>query len=573
MSSKGSKKKLIKKTVSVKEKSDSFNSLLSIIIGLYTFLMLCIFPLYMEKKYINLGEAKYHFFYFVSLVLLTISLVIYIISIFNQKNDDKMIMKKPNITQFFLLAFFIVSTFSFLFSFIFINDSSERAEVFNCALNGFYGWHMGYCSQVIFVLIFFFISKYWKWSPFTIISMLSIAALVYLIAVLQRFNIDILELYTNYYPDGTSARLDHQYIEKFVSTLGQTTWYSSYALLILPFGMIMYSISSKVSHKILCSIFIALGGASICTVNCDSGYVALLLIFVVLFWYSLESNKAFKNFLEICSIMLLTFRVIGILQNLFPEKMITPTIETEALTSFINHSNIMLALTIAVICMCIIWNILCLDSENSSNTQKRFTPDITKIKWLRKVIIIGIPFVLITIVVLIVLVTQKKLPEFLSPLYNIGFLTFDNSWGNQRGFNWRMAVRAISESIAHGNIKNFFFGAGPDCFVTSMNKYCQPDVQIYWGGTPLACAHNEWLNMLVNEGIFGIIAYLGIFVTSAVRLGKAAYKEPFAIGCLAAILSYIGFNFFCYQQCICTPTIFIIMGIGELCIREASKND
>nr|MCR5634226.1 hypothetical protein [Lachnospiraceae bacterium] len=94
-------------------------------------------------------------------------------------------------------------------------------------------------------------------------------------------------------------------------------------------------------------------------------------------------------------------------------------------------------------------------------------------------------------------------------------------------------------------------------------------------GLQLACAHNEWLNMLVAEGVLGLFTYTAIFITEFSRLGKIAVKEPMAIPVMAAIAAYMGHNFFCYQQCICTPTIFIIIGIGEMVIKhtkaEAAK--
>ena len=44
---------------------------------------------------------------------------------------------------------------------------------------------------------------------------------------------------------------------------------------------------------------------------------------------------------------------------------------------------------------------------------------------------------------------------------------------------------------------------------------------------------------------------------------KKAARSPILIGILACVLSYVGHNLFCYQTVLCTPFIFLIMGIGE----------
>ena len=100
-----------------------------------------------------------------------------------------------------------------------------------------------------------------------------------------------------------------------------------------------------------------------------------------------------------------------------------------------------------------------------------------------------------------------------------------------------------------------------------MNKYCYEDVSVYWHGQQLACAHNEFLNMLITEGVLGLVAYIGIFIAAFRESMKIAWKEPAVVAFMAAIPAYIGHNLFCYQQCICTPEIFIIMGICLMMVR------
>ena len=93
------------------------------------------------------------------------------------------------------------------------------------------------------------------------------------------------------------------------------------------------------------------------------------------------------------------------------------------------------------------------------------------------------------------------------------------------------------------------------------------EVYEYWHGQALACAHNEWFNMLVTQGILGVIAYIGIFVTALIRGAKTAKYNPVVIPLMALVVAYMSHNFFCYQQCICTPVVFIAMAMIELQAR------
>ena len=98
--------------------------------------------------------------------------------------------------------------------------------------------------------------------------------------------------------------------------------------------------------------------------------------------------------------------------------------------------------------------------------------------------------------------------------------------------------------------------------------YYGEEAELLWGTKQLTNAHNEWMTMLINGGIFGAAAYLGVFMTSVGRLVRACRRDVLTAGIAAAVVSYMCYNFFCYQQVLCTPFVFICMGIGEYMLRE-----
>ena len=115
------------------------------------------------------------------------------------------------------------------------------------------------------------------------------------------------------------------------------------------------------------------------------------------------------------------------------------------------------------------------------------------------------------------------------------------------------------------------FGVGPDC----MGEYLYSDgsaellnlLYTVWPNERLSNAHCEWLTILVNLGLLGLISFGGIMITSVYRFLKkgAEHSEPYdsLVGaCGLAILAYSIHNAVSFQQVLNEPAMFVILGIG-----------
>lgn len=94
----------------------------------------------------------------------------------------------------------------------------------------------------------------------------------------------------------------------------------------------------------------------------------------------------------------------------------------------------------------------------------------------------------------------------------------------------------------------------------------------FWHNQLVPNVHNEWFNAVINYGIIGGAAYLGIFLSSGKSFLshgiKRAEENPVLFGIGLASIGYIAHNILCYQQLIGTPTIFILIGLGEALRRK-----
>lgn len=507
--------------------------------AIYVFLMLAIYPLYYQNKYFNMGDAKWQFFKYVTFaagIILIALFAWYVEEILRNGQITKYIEEiKVSYLDWFVLGYMILVLISVIFS-------PYKDQI----IWGYDGWYMGLIAQTCFVLIYFFVSRFWRYDCPAIVVYLAVAFIVFFMAVIMRFGLDPMEMYKD---------LDEQYIILFLTTIGQATWYSSYMCIIFPLGMFAFWHYDKKAVRILSGIFTSVGFMTMVTQNSDSAFIAFAVIFFVLFWISMESNKRFRRFLEVVIMCLASFKCMGVLQILLPDK----AVKLDKIPTFFCQSNLIWILLIVAIIAYIFY----------VNLEKKEKIQIEKFKIVRIILLFAVISGCIAVVTYVYLNTTGKLPESLRSDNN--YLLFDEYWGNNRGSSWIFAGKTFIAS----DLLRKLFGAGPDGFYGIVYHYFGAELVEKWGeNTVLTCAHNEWLNSIINLGLLGGIAYIGIFISAAKRFFVRSKEYPELIAIAIAVLSYMGHNFFCYQQIICTPTIFILIGAGEAIIRygKCGKN-
>ena len=171
----------------------------------------------------------------------------------------------------------------------------------------------------------------------------------------------------------------------------------------------------------------------------------------------------------------------------------------------------------------------------------------------------------VAVVVCIYLVSTGKVTGTF--LNRISYFNFDEHWGNNRGFTWKFTARMYKD---YGLIEKLV-GCGPDAYAGAAYAYDSASLRGFWGDSVLACAHNEWLNCLVDVGILGLITYLGSYVTAFLAFLKEWKYHPFFLGAATVVVSYFLHNLFCYQQIICTPIIFVVLGIAVALLRRKEE--
>ncbi|MDD3138131.1 MAG: O-antigen ligase family protein [Lachnospiraceae bacterium] len=482
-----------------------------------------------------MGEAKFQFFKHMSIIFFSITFVslAYHVFITRASIPWKNLWKHLSITDYFIIVYAILVWISFLLT-------PYKKD----AIWGYEGWYMGLISQMIFVMIYFLVSRFLEWKMFILHGSSIVSGIVFLLAILHRFQIDPLGMYDN-------LSMTNKIL--FLSTLGQATWYSSYMVIVLPLGIIAYWSAKRIEVRIAYGIYLVLGFASLVTQNSDSAFIALGLMIFTLFLVSLKATEKMERFLEIAMIMLITFKIIGLLQKTYPEKVVP----LEPLSIAASQGVGTWILLLVVLCAYLLLRF--------PDEKKPFRVIGNRI--LPKILVVLALLAVPVTLIMVYLTTTQQLPTVLQPLSSIGYLNFNNDWGNGRGFTWKYAAAMFME---YSPLRKLF-GCGPDCFAAYSYELHSAELTAKWGDSILTNAHNEWFTSLLFFGFAGVVAYGGIFISTVVTALKNIDKEPFLIAVVMSVLAYMGHNFFCYQQVVCTPIIFILMGFGRSIIIKIEK--
>lgn len=129
-------------------------------------------------------------------------------------------------------------------------------------------------------------------------------------------------------------------------------------------------------------------------------------------------------------------------------------------------------------------------------------------------------------------------------------ISFSSGTGSTRLIAWKIAIESWK---AHPLV-----GWGPNNFFYAFNQHYNPHSFLYgYGETWFDNAHNILLNTLTVQGLFGILAYLGIFVTAVAVLFKKRDEfiknKPLLVVGAAFLLAHLAQNISVFEN----PTSYL----------------
>jgi hypothetical protein len=305
--------------------------------------------------------------------------------------------------------------------------------------------------------------------------------------------------------------------------------------------------------RILSGIFSFAGFCTMVTQNSDSAYVALVGMLAVFFWFSVSSPERMERLAQILFLFVAATRFMYLALLIHPN----PILTLDTLSNFLVFHR---AMWIVLAAAAGLW----LAAYLAAKGEHEHYP-LRTVKIVRNVIFICIGIGIAAAGCILIMSAKSILPEGIAQVtQHIPYLTWSDSWGNGRGRTWSFSLQMFRDM----SILNKLFGVGPDGYAPYAYAFYSSRLTEMWGDRTLTNAHNEWMNAVINYGLLGATAYIGIFITSVKNFAKAQLERPEMVGFIACIVSYMCHNFFCYQQVCCTPFLFLIIGAGFYMLKQ-----
>lgn len=143
---------------------------------------------------------------------------------------------------------------------------------------------------------------------------------------------------------------------------------------------------------------------------------------------------------------------------------------------------------------------------------------------------------------------------------------FENDSANTRLLLWGSSLKAFVEKP--------FLGWGPENYIITSNKYYNAKYVTYGSESWFDHAHNKYFDVLVTQGIFGLLTYLSIFISIFYLLFKKQSNFLITITIIASFIAYLVQNFFSFEDLNVYLLFFTIVGflISESLNSEQSGN-
>lgn len=486
---------------------------LNVVLSVCLFLLIVVFPYYAPDGYVKLGANKFYFFRMVGLECLMLMLPAAVLLALLRKGNRRNPLSGTDWAMILYVTAVIVSYAC--------TQWKDRA------LWGTEGWSMGLMTQVMFVAVYFCVSRFSEKTAVWYALFLAASLGVFLIGILNRFSVDLLWSETD-----TPAF--------FISTLGNINWFCGYWSVVFPIGLVWYwsGEGNRFWKRAGLMLYAAAGFMVGVIQGSSSGFLVLGAVFLLLFLLSFQNGDRFLRWMELVMLFAMAALLTGIIKRIFPTALNYKN-EIEEYVTQCTVSGFLLGGATACYGM-----VRYLFKKKPEYMGKLFMALYG--------VAAGMAFVAGLMIV--------------AGLAGAGALQFDDHWGNGRGAAWRTGVQAFADMP----FLNKLVGIGPDCFGSYV--YGRQDMAegLYavFGNSRLENAHNELLTMLVNTGVCGALSYAAVFLAAMYCQFRAGRQKGLLLIPAVCIFSYCIHNMVSFQQVVSTPVVFMLIGFGERELRK-----
>lgn len=474
---------------------------IEVLAGIYTLVILCIFPFVVHDRYFDILPTKYRFYSTATSAVLVFT-VIYLIASGAvvravRSFGDGSWRRHLNFVDWAAIAFAVLITISTI-------QSDFRFESFW----GNEGRYTGLFTLSLYVFSYFFISRFLRWKQWYLDLFLAGGILACLWGITDYFRMDIF-----HFKERIASNAD-----SFTSSFGNINTYTIYVAMVIAVAVILFLMSESVLRSIFYYICFIIGMFAIIMGESDNAYLSLGALFALAPLYTFRKFQAVRRYAVLIATILTVARCIEWINVKYADTVIG----INSLFSFISGYDKIMAVIAAAWTVAAVLYLLKLAIKKDS-------PGILlalRIIW--GAVLAG------AVLLFCYMFYDANIAGHQEKYQSIAkYLVFNDNWGTSRGFAWRISWENFLSFPLHHKI----FGFGPDTFgiITTFNNFQEMSENYH---VVFDNAHNEYLQFLLTIGIAGLAAYLAFLISAFVKMTRQAKGNPLVLAPMFAFVCY-----------------------------------
>ena len=426
----------------------------------------------------------------------------------------------------FLFLFYAVLIISALLSpyLLQTNSGGLSAVIFGS------GRYDGLYVYGLYAVIFIISYKFLRFERRHILFLSAVLLLMSLFGIVQLFGVNLL----NIYPSDTYTG----YYDEFISTMGNIDFFSSLLCMLIPFcfaSFMSVGFKRRESGFVLFSVF----SASFCLIKTcvQSGIITLTAMFLIIIPLSLKKRENVTKALVSAASAALLIWLCGSLE----------------FTKLDNSTGISFSVKPVPLFAAGLVIAVCISAILLVKKYYRRPIDLTAVRRM-----IFAFYGLLAAAMLIYVGLFFKPTRYEGAIFELYCLLHgevaDYS-GSGRGGIWKYGFLL--------GLKRPLFGQGTGCYRLAMDDFAQNAGYTYYTSrnAVLDAAHNEFLQIFVTNGIFGLVSYLGFCVTLLAKAVKSFCGGKYVLPLFAAVTGYLIQSFFTFSVVEVTPIFWMFCGV------------
>lgn len=498
------------------------------LVNYYLAIMFSFFPLFLTEQYAHARTDKY-WFYLVATVILIGS--VGVTMIFSRNEARRMGVKSALIMPLTLTDVFMLCFLGFALISTLLSD--HKAEAFL----GTGGRNNGLVLLLVYTLMYFILTRSYVQKDYVFIIYLVTSSAIALLTVLNFFYIDPLMMLDGY---------DEATVADFGSTLGNKNIIAAFMCIFQPVSLMLFVVTENKILRIVAGVSIVFAYTGLLCADSTSDLLGLMVILPVTAIFCARSFAYMRRYLLALTILFAS----GKLLLLFASAVGDHSKGFEFLQEFLIYHP---ATYVPIVLCALGYGLMLLRlKKGEPHYPAKAVQIILLVLFLCGIITVVGSFVYFS---------------FIDKETDIGnfekLLRFDDYWGTHRGFMWRVSL----EEFAKFDPLKMLFGAGPDTVYYILEPHFGELLERFGDGST-DCAHNEFINYLLTQGVLGLAAYLGVMITAVARGIKRAEKNPMVLVFISAVICYLSQSVVNLYNPIVTPTLFIFLSLAEATSRN-----